>query len=653
MRLVHMMKSHPLRLHPLFSDHAVLQRHRVNPIWGWAAPGAQVQVEFRGWTASATAGDDGAWRLEIPALEAHEGSELRVSAGDHALVCRDVAVGEVWLGSGQSNMEWPVQFTENALEAIRAARDEGIRLFTVPRAALEVPRLVPGAACWRTAAPDSVPLFSAVGYFFAVELRRELGVPVGVIHASWGGSILQAWLPQGDPGAEAAAVETFAREWRAWAGRHGHPDPGNGGEGLGWAGPDHRDADWGEMLLPGFWEEQGLDLDGAVWFRKAVDLPAAWAGRDLVLQLGRVDDFDTTYFNGERVGGLGPETALTASVQRTYLVPGRLVRPGRNVLAVRVFDHAGGGGIAADTSAQFCLILPGSGAQLPLAGLWRMRVEAALESRPATVWASMPAPPFAFGAAQEPSLGQGSLFNGMIAPVVPYGLKGVLWYQGESNVHEAAGYAALLQRLHEGWRELWGGSLAFCVVQLADWMHPSDAQVPPGHSPWAALREAQASVRSWPDAVLAVARDLGDPYDIHPRKKREVGQRLAWQALRRFYGQNVHADGPVPLSWEAVAPALRIRFQAKGGLRGHEDGQVYGFLAAGADRRFHPAEARILNGNEIEVTAAAVQEPCAVRYAWEAFSRANLTDEAGLPAAPFRTDDWPLAVPGFIVKESI
>ncbi|MDX6767671.1 MAG: sialate O-acetylesterase [Candidatus Methylacidiphilales bacterium] len=639
------MNLQPTRLkpHPLFSSHAVLQQGQPNPVWGWGTPGACVTLSFRSHEFTTRVTPNKNWRIDLPPLTSHPGSSLHLTSDDECLILENVAVGEVWIGSGQSNMEWPLQFSDHAYHEIQSATDPLIRLFTVPRFPSLEPRATLPSTSWSPCSPESVRNFSAVAYFFGRKLRQELDVPVGLIHASWGGSAIQPWLPHHDASKASAVVDSFATQWRAWAEKECHSDPGNTGEKDGWAKLDYDDHDWQVTHLPGIWEAEGLDIDGAVWFRKELELPAHWVGRDLVLHFGKVDDFDTTYFNGEIIGGLDRRTALAGTTQRVYVVPGKLVRAGKNVLATRIFDHAGGGGMLADSPWHFTLILSSSHEQRFLAGEWRIKVENALPSKPGTIWASMPNAPLDYHAQFEPSMHRASLFNGMIAPLAPYGLRGVLWYQGESNAHEAHLYPGYLRELVEGWRAWWNDeNLAFYIAQLADWLQGQDAVLPESRSLWSELREAQTRVLELPRTGLAVTRDLGDAYDIHPRNKQGVGLRLALQALKKTYGINLPADGPTPLSTSFSPGKVTLQFvHTDCGLQTSDGGPLRGFILGDAAGNFYQADARIVGSDRVEVSSSHVPTPTAVRYAWLSYSDANLENAAGLPAGPFRSDAPP------------
>ncbi len=624
-------------LHPLFSDHAVLQRGVPVPVWGWTEPGKAVKVALAGKTAEATADAGGRWEAKLATLEAGGPFDLEVS-GPQAVTVKDVLVGDVWICSGQSNMQWPVTLTDNAQAEIAGADFPKMRLFTVPN----VPSFVPVThvqSAWTTCSPQTVGGFSAVGFYFGRHLHRELGVPVGLINTSWGGTIAEAWTS-----AEAlAAMPDFAKnleevaerraklgqqqdldqEMAAWWAKN---DAGSK-DGTGWADPAFDAAAWKTMDLPRNWEQAGLpDFDGIVWFRKEVDLPAAWAGREATLSLGPVDDRDTTWVNGTRVGGLDEWNR-----PRDYKVPAGTLKAGKNIIAVRVLDTGGGGGVHGQPG-QMRLTASGAGAPEPvsLAGPWAFRDSAPLGQ-------CTPAPQRLDGNPNVVTV----LYNGMIAPLLPFAIRGAIWYQGESNAGRPEQYRTLLPTMIKDWRARFGvGDFPFLVVSLANFMN-RDAQ--PTDGGWALLREAQSlTARNDPKVGLAVTIDIGDDADIHPRNKQDVGKRLALQALAIGYGKDLVPSGPVYKSMTVKDGKARLRFDHVGsGLVAKGGGRLTGFAIAGEDMKFVWAEAAI-EGNEVVVSSTDVPKPAAVRYAWANNPACNLCNKEGLPADPFRTDG-PLA----------
>ncbi len=644
--------SPDLVLPSLFADHMVLQRGAPHRVWGWDRPGVDISLRVEGLcmpagapTIAATGRSDreGRFFLVCPALPVGGPYRLRIR-GSSERVIEDVLVGDVWLASGQSNMEWKVSSSRDSEHEIAQAELPAIRMFQVAHTVAGEPqRGVAGA--WLVCAPDRVGDFSAVGYFFARELLRRLDVPLGVIDASWGGTPIEAWLSleafRVVPGA-AAELEASAarapdlprlqREQRervlAWERDHLPADPGNKGERRGWARPDFDDRTWPVMRLPGTWQARGLAHNGVVWFRRIVEVPASWAGRDLTLSLGAIDDFDTSYFDGIEVGGHPKGTPGAFQIRRRYRVPGKRVRAGRTVIAVRVFDHVGDGGIVGPP-AELSLspTEPRSGDEaIPLVGDWRYQVEHVIVLVSRDVFRTYPA-----ALVPEPQDTPAALYNAMIAPLVPFGLKGALWYQGERNVADHARYRAMQIALVRDWRARFGiGQFPFYWVQLANYKETPD---------WPFLREAQAQALSEPNTGMAVTIDIGDPDDIHPRDKQEVGRRLSLLALARTYGAPADEDsGPTLARVEIAGSAVRVHFRHAGGLRLRGGGNAAReFALAGADGLYHRACGRI-EGESVVVECDLVPRPLTVRYAWADAPDVNLENAAGLPAAPFRTD---------------
>lgn len=639
-----------MKLSAMFGDHMVLQQGLPVPIWGWAEPAEKIAVTLAGQTVRGVAKPDGTWWVTLAPLKAGGPFDLQVEGGASRTVLTDVLVGEVWLASGQSNMELPMYKVRNAEQEIFGAACDTIRLFTVSRTvAVEPARDVDGR--WSVCSPTAAGNFSSAAYFFGRELQRELRVPVGLIHASYGGSPAEAWTRRAELVALPAFRETVERYEREFAHfpearaqyeaelnaieeTYYPSDPGNLGLANGWALPDADVADWKPVRVPCYWREHGLNFNGVVWFRRDVDIPPAWAGRELRLNLCPCDKYDTTYFNNVEVGAMGRENPESWRTPRAYSVPAGLAQAGRNTVAVRIFSHhhAGGPmGSSADLS-----IGPADAAEadrLYLFGEWLCRAEHVFGK----VIPREPEPPLGPGNPHTPC----GLFNGMIAPLIPYALRGVIWYQGESNVARAADYPALFSTLIESWRKAWGqGAFPFLFVQLANYMSASEQ---PGESQWAELREAQAATLRTPHTGMAVAIDIGDAADIHPANKQDVGKRLALNALSRVYGfKDVVPSGPLLSKAVRGGADIRLRFAfADGGLVA-QGGALKGFALAGEDGRFFWARAEI-EGDTVVVSSARVPNPVAVRYAWADNPVCNLYNRAGLPASPFRASLPPLA----------
>jgi len=632
-------------LAPLFADHMVLQRDHLNAIWGTDTPQHVVTLTVEGQVPApvvvqVTAGADGSWQLACPALPAGGPYRLHVKGSTEAVI-DDVLVGEVWLASGQSNMEFPLANANESAREIEAARWPQIRMIKIERTAESTPqRSFHGD--WRVCSPETAGEFSAVGYFFARDLHQRLGVPVGVIDSTWGGTPVEAWTSREGlssvmnlaaaaplaPAELASRAADYQAKVAAWEKTAFPADPENTGLAQGWAKPDFDDSTWRSMPLPVLWQTRGLEFNGTIWFRRTIEVPAAWAGRDLALNLGAIDDFDRTYFNGQPVGATGVETTGAYQVRRCYVVPGKFVHPGRNVIAVRVFDRFGQGGWAGPARLMAAGPVDAE-AGLPLAGDWRFAVEHEIPLVSGDVYQTAPAVPPGISTQSNAA----TLFNGMIAPLVPYGIRGAIWYQGEANVDDAASYRARFTAMIRDWRARWGeGDFPFFFVQLASF------HATPG---WPLLREAQAQTLIEPATGMAVTLDIGNPTNIHPRNKQDVGHRLALLARAQIYGEpTLEAAGPTLVCTEISGNQVRVHLSHAGGLRARGGAPaVTGFALAGADGVYHPAEARI-DGAGVVVSSDAVPAPHTVRYAWADCPTANLENAAGLPAASFRTDGY-------------
>ena len=632
-----------VRLPRMVGSHMVLQRNRPLPLWGWAAPGEAVSITFQGKTyAAKTGGANGKWTVTLPATPAGGPYTLRVR-GRQELVLTDVLVGDVWLAGGQSNMEWPVRDAKNAAAEIAAANYPTIRRIDVPNSAALVPKAEFGGAGWQLCSPQTVGEFSAVAYFFARNLHHHNpAVPLGLITTEWGGTPAEAWTSasalrvQPDFTAPVAAVAAqkltlaalqadYAARLNAWQTSPAGQDQGLRPGQHSWADPAFSSAGWPTMQLPGLWEdhvEALRDFDGIVWLRKEIALTAAEAGQPARLALSRIDDNDSTFVNGVAVGGTRGYDA-----KREYLVPGALLKAGRNVITVRVVDNGGGGGV---WGAAADLHLITATRTLPLSGSWQYR--------PAFDPATRPPNPFPGGPQMVPT----ALYNGMIAPLVPYALAGIIWYQGETNAPRAYQYRTLFPALIRDWRAQWKvPALPFLFVQIAGYQPNGNEPV---ESAFSELREAQQLALALPATGMATAIDIGDSASIHPLNKQEVGRRLALVARRAAYRESrTVASGPVFSHLAVEGNTVRLSFDNQGTelvLKDLGGPYLKGFAIAGADRRFVWAQGQ-LEGNTLVLHHPAVPAPVAVRYAWGNMPFINLYNREGLPALPFRTDTWP------------
>jgi sialate O-acetylesterase len=612
------------------------------PVWGWASPGGRVEVSIAGASARAVAGPDGRWCARLPSLPAGGPHVLRAAsaAGDRSVT--DILIGDVWLCSGQSNMEMTLAAT--AQEMPDAADLPDLRLLTLATPA-QLGRQEAIDGRWIRADPAALAAFSAVGGWFGREMHRALGVPVGLICNAWGGTRIQAWISreallQDPQGAEeipryeaqrsAAAVPDHAADLAAWERDGRRLDSPDRRLADGWAASGFDDRDWATMPLPRRWQDHGHAGSGIFWFRRSIAVPPGWAGRDLTLRLGAIDKHDDTFVAGERIGGMswedGPDTWRTP---RAYTVPSRLVGGARLDIAVRVRSHAFHGGLTGPAAAMGIHPADEPGAAIALAGRWRYRCEADWGVR------LPPAPPWGAGNKNSPHI----QFDSRVAPLIPYAIRGVLWYQGESNTGDPATYRRLLPRLIRDWRSAWGqGDFPVLLAQLTSHHQP---HAEPCTSAWAAIREAQLAALAEPATGLAVTIDAGDADDIHPRDKRTVGLRLARWALADIHGHGGEPSGPLYLGMERdPCGRLRCHFRFAAGLRTADRLAPTCVDIAGEDRVFVRAQTMI-EGDMLVAWSPEIAQPAAVRYAWaDNPAGCNLVNGAGLPASPFRSDDW-------------
>ena len=618
-----------LTLHSLLSDHAVLQRDEPISICGSAAPGATVEVLFDDETVLTTADPSGKWRLLLEPRPAGGPYRLKVSSGGEELLREDLHIGEVWFCSGQSNMEWQLEQSDAGETEIHGARFPELRFFHVPNLVSLTPEedFDPSLGIlWKPCTPDSARRFSAVAYHFGRRLLPEIECAVGLISSAWGGTMALPWTPRESIAADPVLCGRLddldlVHEITSPAPQTLHEDTGNEGAIFGWAQPDCDLHDWLPMTLPCYWQHVGLAINGAVWFRRVVEIPSHWIGQSLALHLGVVDDFDVTYFNGAKVGSTGTEHPSAWRAHRQYTVPGTLVEAGRAVIAVRVFDWCGEGGMIGPAFQMSLSLARDPGDRLLLAGEWLHKVERGIPL------------PLENGRSNTlPTV----LFNAMVSPCTGFPVRGFIWYQGESDTSSAELYAPTLTALINGWRTAWGGGeRPFYIVQLANY-HPVDD--PQGDEKWPALREAQAEVAA---AVLAcdycVTLDCGEAHDIHPLDKRSVGHRLAALALAGAYGKcTVTASGPRYLRHMLQDGRIHLSVSHHDScLRSKNGGPVTGFEIAGRDRILHPAAVDFYAAS-LALHSPAVSNPVELRYAWAAAPVANLVNGDGWPASPFR-----------------
>jgi len=623
-----------VRMPRMFSDNMVIQRDQPIRVWGWADKGSTVIVELNGIVTSGTVNEQGQWAFKLPPLRDKGPYELVVRQGN-TVTFKNILAGEVWLCSGQSNMEWLVRNSNNPEEEIKSANFPEIRHILVGKKVSTSPLEDIESTGWQVCSPETAGSFTAVGYYFARNLHQELNVPIGLIHSSWGGTICEAWtsgsalkqLPDFKPVVEQieaqsknleAARKTYDQQLQAWQAAY-HKAVNTGAPPWHEAGFD--DTPWKAMRLPGLWESTEMgNYDGFAWFRRTVNIPEGWAGKEATLSLGPIDDNDWTYANGVQVGHTANYIA-----KRNYKIPANQVKAGALKIAVRVQDTGGAGGIWG-APGEMKLTQAGQ-PDIPLSGDWKYRISDAMKNLP-------PKPePVAFSGPNTAT----ALYNGMIAPLISYRIQGAIWYQGESNASRGRQYRTLFPTMINDWRARWKqGDFPFYFVQLANFMEPKQE---PAESPWAELREAQLMTLSLPNTGQAVAIDIGDAKDIHPRNKQEVGRRLALNALAKTYGKSMVFSGPQYREMKIEGNKIKLTFDHVGsGLIAQDGEPLKYFSIAGADKKFRWADAKI-DGAQVVVSHAEVKEPKAVRYAWaDNPEGANLYNKDGLPATPFRTD---------------
>ena len=624
-----------------FTDNMVLQQQTKVNLWGTETPGKnfRINTSWNNKTYQVKADAQGNWQIKV-STPAYGGPYTITFNDGQITTLKNILIGEVWVCSGQSNMEMQLSgFYGDVLnlnsELTDAANYPEIRMLKIDTKTSFTPLTnVQTKGGWAVCNPQTVRDFSAAAYFFAKNLFAGKHIPIGIINSTWGGTVAEAWtsgsalktMPAFAPFVNAIENgltqqkldEKYQKELRVWIDSINVKDPGFQQGKLLWAEPDFDDSAWQRMTLPAYWEQSGVpDYDGTLWFRKKVTLPAAWAGKDLKLSMGGIDDYDVSYFNGVEIGH-----TESFFYTRSYTIPGKLIKAGGNTIAIRVFDNGGLGGINKGP-LQLSLATDTTG-QLNLAGPWAYH-----KANPLSL---LPQAPVQSNSANRPTL----IYNAMINPILPYTIKGVIWYQGESNADRATQYRQLFPLMINDWRQKWNeGNFPFYFVQIANystWGQPPAAD-------WPALRDAQLSTLSVPNTGMAVTIDIGDVNRIHPQNKQEVGRRLALIARAKTYGENIPYSGPIYKSQVIKGNKIELEFtHTDNGLLAKGD-TLKGFTIAGADKKFYPAQA-VISGNKVIVSSSDVTNPIAVRYAWANNPVCNLYNGAKLPASPFRTDNW-------------
>lgn len=618
----------------LISNGMILQRDQKVRLWGWASPGEDITIEFNGQKVAVKCPESQKWEISLAAMKAGGPYQMTIK-GKNTIVLQDVLLGDVWLCSGQSNMDFPLYRSKELYkDEIASSTNSQIREFSVktPDSYAQHKDIEKGA--WKSANPKNVPGFSAVGYFFALNLHQKYKVPIGIIHSSYSGSPAEAWIsdetlkkyphylkkaaPYRDEAYTKAALLKDKQTNDAWFAEVNKNDKGLSDRNPIWSKPDLDTRDWKTLKVPGVWEDQGIDVDGVVWLRKTVNVPAAMLKRPVTLELGLIDDIDTTYMNGVALG-----TKDNRYLVRRYDIPAGLLKTGENTIAVRVVDKEGKGGIIAGKQYR----LTNGEQNIDLTGDWHYKVGHASPPLPVKTFLRLGYMP-------------GIQYHSKILPIAGYTIKGVTWYQGEANTGKPEEYKILLPDMIKDWRKLWGqGNFPFLIVQLANYMAPP---IEPQDGGWPRLREAQAFVANVvPHTGLAIAIDIGETNDIHPLNKKDVGHRLALSAYKVAYGDE-KAEEPVTQYEKMNIDANKIIVSFKNLGKGLQvkNAALKQFAIAGADKKFYWAKAIVKNG-KVEVWSDKVAQPIAVRYAWaDNPEGSNLYNLNGLPVAPFRTDAW-------------
>lgn len=629
-----------VKLPALVSDNMVLQRNEKINLWGWGDVDEKITIEFQKKQVVTKAGQDGKWKVVLEPMPAGGPYEM-VIRGKNTITLYNILVGDVWLASGQSNMEWMLKNVNNAKAEIETANYPDIRLFTVQKKFAFQPQKDVLASGWRSCSPQTVDSFSAVAYLFGRELYKRYKVPIGLIHTSWGGTVAEAWtsaegVKQFPAFAKEAdnisAVsmgdyEAYKKKKADWLKAFGAIDRGRGTEGQSWADVNVNTADWKTMVQPRNWYGYPVlkGYSGIVWFRKEINVPAEAAGKPIEISLGIILWKDSAFFNGQFIG-----ESTGFDKKRKYTVPGELVKAGRNVIAVRITGVSDFGGMV-DAPAE--MYVKAGDNKLPLTGEWLYKTGPDISSIPEL----NALPSFFEMMPQTPTV----LYNAMLAPLIPYSIKGVIWYQGESNaddMDEAKQYYTLFPAMIKDWRRQWGYDFPFLFVQLAGYQ-PDNAD--PSDYPWAHLREAQYKTLSLPNTGMATAIDIGEEKDIHPKNKQDVAKRLALAAEKVAYHENIVYSGPTYKTMKVEGDKVRLSFDNTGSGLWAKDkyGYIRGFAIAGENKKFVWAKA-YQDGNDVIVYSEKLKQPIAVRYNWGNSPDGNLYNKENLPAVPFRTDTW-------------
>ncbi len=617
----------------IFSSNMVLQQGTEISVWGWADNGEKVSVTLADKTLEAVAGEDGKWMVKFQKMD-YGGPHIMTISGSNTITFENIMIGEVWICSGQSNMDFQLVRSINGKEEVANSNHANIRLFKVPKKISQHPQNDMESGEWKVCSPETSARFTAVGYFFGRALQADLNVPIGLIHTAWGGTVAESWTSGNTMSNdvdfkerynELVEMDVAAEEQRkvdeiknVLGGDLPSKDEGVVDGKWKYAAIDFDDNNWKEISIENVWDEQGYEkIDGVACYRKEFSLSKKQAGKSYELHLGKIDDSDIAWVNGTKVG----ETKRDNRSERVYSIPANLLVKGKNVITVRVTDGRGVGGFY--DSEKISLV--GSDNSIEIVGNWKIKFTVVSLNKTR------------FGPNSYPTL----LFNGMINPLIPYAIKGVIWYQGEANASRAKQYGRIFPNMITDWRTNWDDDdFPFLFVSLANFRQ---IRVQPGESSWAELREAQTKALDLKVTGMALAIDLGVANNIHPKNKQDVGKRLELAALKNGYRKSIIYSGPLYEAMKISDSKVEITFTHVGcGLvKKKRSEEITGFSIAGADKKFYWAKAKITSDNRVEVWCDDVKEPVAVRYGWaDNPGFLNLYNNQGLPTNPFRTDMW-------------
>ena len=608
-----------------FSDNMVLQRNVKIPVWGWAKPNEKIEVKFHKQIKNTITDDKGNWSVKLDIEKAGGPFQLNI-LGENSIQIKNVLVGEVWLCSGQSNMEWMVRYSNNFEEEKKTANNPLIRYIKIEKAINSIVERDIANGNWSVCDSGTVGDFSATSYFFAQKLYAELKVPIGLINSSWGGTNIETWISREgfENSDEFKAMiakmpkihidslnkEMFSKKIK----RIEEFQKSNIKSFNETTFKDNNfdDSNLSTLYHPKAFEEQsfGADFDGVVWIRKTIELSEDQSKKNATIYLSKIDDVDTTYINGIKIGETNQWDAL-----RIYAIPTGVLKAGKNIIVIKEIDYGGGGGMWGKTDIPK-LVLEND--TISLAGDWKFQVESIKMETNQN---------------QFPSL----CYNAMINPLIPYAFKGIIWYQGESNTERAFQYRKAFPLLIKDWRQKWNYEFPFYFVQLATFDTKGNSNE---GSDWAELREAQTMALSVPKTSMIVATDLGNPKDIHPTNKQDIGKRLANLALNNDYGKKRVCKSPQYKSMKIKGNTIIITFENINSILEIRGNELKGFEIAGNDKLFYPVNG-ILKGNQVVLKSENIPHPKAIRFGWKGDdSECNLFNKEGLPASPFRTDDW-------------